>query len=121
MKATEVVDAMKLEHQVDHKIRIRHPRTFEITAANRVKWFDHIAKVDKHFNIISMALPSNPIAAPLTANNPAALIGHILAITPSLQLVFLVRKIQSVSSDPSMIKNCRIYTHTHKCHTGRYD
>lgn len=57
MKATEVIDALKLELQVDHKIRIRHPRTFEITAANRVKWFDHIAKVDKYFNIISIINP----------------------------------------------------------------
>ena len=54
MKATEVVDAMKLEHRVANKIRIRHPRTFEIKADMRVKWFDHIAKVDKYFNIISI-------------------------------------------------------------------
>ena len=57
MKATEVVDAMKLEHRVDHKIRIRHPRAFEIKADMRVKWFDHIAKVDKYFNIISIINP----------------------------------------------------------------
>ncbi len=54
MKATEVLDALKLELQVDHRIRIRHPRTFEIKADMRVKWFDHIAKVDKYFNIISI-------------------------------------------------------------------
>ncbi len=57
MKATEVLDALKLELQVDHRIRIRHPRTFEIKADMRVKWFDHIAKVDKYFNIISILNP----------------------------------------------------------------
>ncbi len=57
MKSSEVVDALKLEHKVDHKIRIRHPRTFEIKADMRVKWFDHIAKVDKYFNIISIINP----------------------------------------------------------------
>lgn len=54
IKASERLDAMKLELQVDHRIRIRHPRTFEITADMRVKWFDHIAKVNKYFNVISL-------------------------------------------------------------------
>ena len=57
MKANEILDAMKLELQVDHKIRIRHPRMFEIKADMRVKWFDHIAKVDKYFNIYSIINP----------------------------------------------------------------
>ena len=57
MKASETLDAMKLELKIDHRIRIRHPRTFEITADMRVKWFDHIAKVDKYFNIISIINP----------------------------------------------------------------
>ena len=54
MKANEVLDNLKLELQVNHRIRIRHPRAFEIKADMRVKWFDHIAKVDKYFNIISI-------------------------------------------------------------------
>ena len=54
IKAKERLDAMKLELQVDHRIRIRHPRTFEITADMRVKWFDHIAKVNKYFNVFSI-------------------------------------------------------------------
>lgn len=57
MKAAEVLDASKLEHQVNHRIRIRHPRSFEITADMRVNWYDHVAKSDKYFNIISIINP----------------------------------------------------------------
>lgn len=57
MKASEVLDSLKLEHRVDHRIRIRHPRTFEITSDMRIKWHDQVAKSDKYFNIISIINP----------------------------------------------------------------
>jgi SPP1 family predicted phage head-tail adaptor len=57
MKANEILDNLKLELNVNHRIRIRHPRTFEIKADMRLKWFDHIAKTDKYFKIISIINP----------------------------------------------------------------
>ncbi len=57
IKASERIDAMKLELQVDHRIRIRHPRTISITADMRVKWHDHVTGTDKYFNIFSIINP----------------------------------------------------------------
>lgn len=54
MKASETLDAMKLELKVDHRIRIRHPRTINITADMRVKWLDHVTNENKYFNIFSI-------------------------------------------------------------------
>ncbi|MCP4568383.1 MAG: phage head closure protein [FCB group bacterium] len=53
MRASEILDAMKLELNVNHRIRIRHPRR-NITADMRIKWFDQIAEENKYFNIVSI-------------------------------------------------------------------
>lgn len=58
MKAAERLDADKLELRVDHRIRIRHPRTINITADMRIKWHDHVAGIDKYFNIVSIINPN---------------------------------------------------------------
>lgn len=57
LKATERLDADKLELRVDHRIRIRHPKTINITADMRIKWHDHVAGIDKYFNIVSIINP----------------------------------------------------------------
>ena len=57
MKATERLDADKLELRVDHRIRIRHPKMLNITADMRIKWHDHVTDADKYFNIISIINP----------------------------------------------------------------
>ncbi len=51
LKATERLDAMKLEHQVTHKVRIRFRSG--ITAKMRVNWSDK----SKTFNIIGFINP----------------------------------------------------------------
>lgn len=58
LKATEQIDAMKLELTVNHRIRIRHPRSINITAKMRVKWHDHVTDADKYFNIVSLINPN---------------------------------------------------------------
>jgi len=50
----ERLDAMKLELQIDNRIRIRHPRSIDLTAKHRIKWHDHITDTDKYFNIVSV-------------------------------------------------------------------
>ena len=50
----ERLDAMKLELQVDNRIRIRHPRSIDLTAKHRIKWHDPITDTDKYFNIVSV-------------------------------------------------------------------
>ena len=57
MRANERLDAMKLEHRVDHRIRIRHPRMIDITADMRIKWRDHITDADKYFEIVGITNP----------------------------------------------------------------
>ena len=57
LKASETIDAMKLELKVDHRIRIRHPKTINITADMRVKWLDHVTNTNKYFNIFSIINP----------------------------------------------------------------
>jgi len=54
LKATELLDSMKLELSVTHRIRIRHLRTLNITADMRIKWHDPMTDTDKYFNIISL-------------------------------------------------------------------
>lgn len=59
LRATEQLDAMKLETRADHRIRIRHPRTvIEITAKHRMKWLDPVTGTTKYFNIV--VGPINP-------------------------------------------------------------
>ena len=55
--AREQMDALKLELSVNHRIRIRHPRTISITADMRIKWHDHVTGTDKYFNIVSIINP----------------------------------------------------------------
>lgn len=50
----ERLDAMKLELQVDNRIRIDHPRSIDLTAKHRIKWHDNITDTDKYFNIVSV-------------------------------------------------------------------
>ena len=57
MRAKEQFEAMKLELHVNHRIRIRHPRTISITAKHRIKWHDHVTGEDKYFNIVSIINP----------------------------------------------------------------
>ena len=57
VRATEQLDAMKLELKVDHRIRIRHPRLMNITADMRIKWRDHITDEDKYFKIVGIINP----------------------------------------------------------------
>jgi SPP1 family predicted phage head-tail adaptor len=57
IRATERLDAMKLELSVDHRIRIRHPKSISITADMRIKWHDHVTGADKYFNIVSILNP----------------------------------------------------------------
>lgn len=57
VRANERLDAGKLEHAVDHKIRIRHPRMMNITADMRIKWRDHITDTDKYFKIVGIVNP----------------------------------------------------------------
>ena len=54
LSSKEQLDSMKLELQVNHRIRIRHPRSIDLTAKHRIKWHDHITDTDKHFNIVSV-------------------------------------------------------------------
>lgn len=56
LSAREQLDALKLELNVNHRIRIRHPR-ISITADMRIKWHDHITGTDKYFNIVSIINP----------------------------------------------------------------
>lgn len=51
LKATERIDAMKLEHQVTHKVRIRYRSG--ITTKMRVNWSDK----SKTFNIVGIINP----------------------------------------------------------------
>lgn len=55
--ARERLDMMKLEHHVDHRIRLRHPRMINITANMRIKWYDHVAETNKYFNIVAIINP----------------------------------------------------------------
>ena len=58
LSANERLDTMKLEVVVDHRIRIRHPRTIvTITEKHRVKWHDHMTGTDKYFYIVSIINP----------------------------------------------------------------
>ena len=57
LNAREQMDALKLELSVNHRIRIRHPRTISITADMRIKWHDHVTGTDKYFNIVSIINP----------------------------------------------------------------
>ena len=57
LSAREQMDALKLELSVNHRIRIRHPRTISITADMRIKWHDHVTGTDKYFNIVSIINP----------------------------------------------------------------
>jgi SPP1 family predicted phage head-tail adaptor len=54
LSSKEQLDSMKLELQVNHRIKIRHPRSVSITAKHRIKWHDHITDTDKYFNIVSI-------------------------------------------------------------------
>ena len=54
ISSKERLDAMKLELQIDNRIRIRHPRSIDLTAKHRIKWHDHITDTDKYFNIVSV-------------------------------------------------------------------
>ncbi|MBW1813427.1 MAG: phage head closure protein [Deltaproteobacteria bacterium] len=54
IQATERLDSMKLELQVTHRIRIRHPRSISITAKHRIKRHDHITGADEYYNIVSV-------------------------------------------------------------------
>lgn len=56
LRANERLDSLKLELQVDHKIRIRHPK-ISITADMRIKWLDHITNTNRYFNIVSIINP----------------------------------------------------------------
>ena len=51
LKAAERMDAMKLELQITHKIRVRYRP--EITSKMRIYWRDR----DRTFNIVSMLNP----------------------------------------------------------------
>ncbi len=57
VKATERPDAMKLEMEGTHRIRIRHPRNISITAKHRIKRHDHITGEDEYYNIVSVINP----------------------------------------------------------------
>ena len=56
LSAREQSDSLKLELNINYRIRIRHPR-INLTADMRIKWHDPIAGADKYFNIVSIINP----------------------------------------------------------------
>lgn len=54
MKSSEILDAMKLELNTDHKIRIRHQKNIATVAGMRVRWLDLVTGLNKYFNIVSI-------------------------------------------------------------------
>ena len=54
LSSKEQLDSMKLELEVNHRIRIRHPRNIDLTAKHRIKWLDHVTNEYKYFNIVSV-------------------------------------------------------------------
>ena len=54
LSSTEQMRAMQADLKVDRRIRIRHPRTTNVTAGMRIKWRNHMTDEDVYFYIVSI-------------------------------------------------------------------
>lgn len=55
LRGVERIEAMKLDNEITHKIRIRHKK--DLNPKMRIKYFDYNSASTRYFNILSIVNP----------------------------------------------------------------